>query len=162
MQLGSPSLDWRWWLDRGCCRRAVATGRWWRSRGLLNSGEDRGGAGQRVARPASLGPRERAETVGWLGERAGSRTRRWLPDGCRRDTGSGEPAARAGQQARAGATGGPSGVRSSACLRRKAGRGGVHREAPMADDSGTLLARFEKDGLYGRLEAVEVLALAPS
>jgi hypothetical protein len=32
----------------------------------------------------------------------------------------------------------------------------------MADDSGTVLARFEKDGLYGRLEAVEVLALAPS
>jgi hypothetical protein len=162
MQLASPSLDWRWWLDRGCYRQAVATGRWWRGHGLSNSSEDRGGAGQRVARAALLGPRECAETVGWLGERAGSRTRRWLPGGCRRDTGSGEPAARAGQQARAGATGGPSEVRSSACLQRKAGGCGVHREGPMAHDGGTVLAHVEKEGLYGRLEAVEVLAWAPS
>jgi hypothetical protein len=33
MQLGSPSPDWQWLLVRGCCRRAAATCRWWRSRG---------------------------------------------------------------------------------------------------------------------------------
>jgi hypothetical protein len=119
MQLGSPSLDWRWWLDRGCCRRAAATGRWWRGRGHLNSGEDRGGAGQRVARAASRGSRGCVEVVGWLGRRAGSRARRRLSGGGRRGTGSGEPAARAGQQASAGATGSPSAVRGNACLRRK-------------------------------------------
>jgi hypothetical protein len=71
-----------------------------------------------VAWAASPGPRGCAEVIGWLGVRAGSGARRWLPGGGRRDTGSGEPVARAGQQASAGATGGPSGVRSSACLRR--------------------------------------------
>jgi hypothetical protein len=96
-----------------------------------------------VARAASLGPRESAATVGWLGDRAGSRARRWLPGGGRGDTGSGEPAAQAGQQASAGATGGPSGVRSSTCMRRKAGGGGVHRVAPMADGGGSVLARGE-------------------
>jgi hypothetical protein len=90
-----------------------------------------------VAQAASLGPSGGAKTVGWLGDRAGSRTHRWLPGGDRNDTGSGEPAARAGQQASVGATGGPSEVRSSACLRRKAGGGGVHRVAPMADGGGS-------------------------
>jgi hypothetical protein len=111
--------------------------RWWRGRGHSNSGEDRGGTGQRVAQAASLGPSGGAETVGWLGDCAGSRTLRWLPGGGRRDTGSSEPVARAGQQASARATGGPSEVRSSACLRRKAGGGGVHRVAPMADGGGS-------------------------
>jgi hypothetical protein len=60
--------------------------------------------------------------VGWLGDRAGSRARRWPPGGGRRDTGSGEPAARAGQQASAGATGGPSGVRTArVCEEKQAG-----------------------------------------
>jgi hypothetical protein len=94
----------------------AAADRRWRDRGHSNSGEDRGGTGQRVARAASLGPRGCTETVGWLGDRAGSRARRWLPGGGRRDTGSGEPAARAGQQVSAGAIGGPIGVRSSSCL----------------------------------------------
>jgi hypothetical protein len=58
-----------------------------------------------VAQAASLEPSGGAETVGWLGDRAGSRTRRWLSGGGRSDTGSGEPAAQAGQQASAGATG---------------------------------------------------------
>jgi hypothetical protein len=54
--------------------------------------------------------------MSWLARgRAKSRARRWLPGGGRRDTGSDEPAARAGQQASAGATGGPGGVRSSTC-----------------------------------------------
>jgi hypothetical protein len=75
-QLGSPSPDWRWWLDRGCHRRAAATGRWWRGHGHSNSGEDRGGAGQRVARAASLGPSVSAEMVGWLGDRAEGGARR--------------------------------------------------------------------------------------
>jgi hypothetical protein len=83
----------------------AAADRWWRDRGHSNSGEDRGGASQRVARVASLGPRGCAETVGWLGDRAGSRARRWLPGGGSRDTSSGEPAVRAGQLASAGATG---------------------------------------------------------
>jgi hypothetical protein len=104
-QWGSPSSDWRRWFDRWCRRRAAAADRWWRGRGHSNSGEDRGGTGQRVARAASLGPRECAETVGCLGDRAGSGARRWLPGGGRRDTGSGEPAARAGQQASAGLQG---------------------------------------------------------
>jgi hypothetical protein len=54
---------------------------------------------------AALGPRGCAETVGWHGDHAGSIARRWLPGGGRRDTGSGEPTAWAGQQASAGATG---------------------------------------------------------
>jgi hypothetical protein len=119
--LGSPSLDWQWWLDRGCCRRATATCWWWRGRGHSNSGEDRGGAGPRVARAASRGSRGWVEVVGLLGGRAGSRARRRLSGGGRRGTGSGEPTAQIGQQASAGATGSPSGVRSSACLRRKTG-----------------------------------------
>jgi hypothetical protein len=66
-----------------------------------------------------------------------------MPSGGRSDTGSGEPAAQGGQQASAEATGGPSEVRSSACLRRKAGGGGVHCVAPMADGGGAVLARGE-------------------
>jgi hypothetical protein len=119
----------------------------WRGRGHSNSGEDRGGAGQCVAQAASLGPRGCAETVGWFGDRAGSRAHRWLPSGGRRDTSSGESAARAGQQASAGATGGPSEVRSSACLRRKVGGGGVHRVEPMADGGGSG-SREEAGRLY--------------
>jgi hypothetical protein len=104
-QLGSPVIDgWRW-IDRRCCRRAAAADQWWRGRGRSNSGEDRGGTGQRVARTASRGPRERAEAVGWLGDRAGSRARRWLPGGGRGRSHSGELASRAGQQASARATG---------------------------------------------------------
>jgi hypothetical protein len=92
MQLGSPSLDWRWWLDQGCRWRAAATGRWWRGRGHLNSGEDRGGAGQRVARAASLGPSGCAEMVGWLGDRAEGGARRRQQWGGRREAYSGEQA----------------------------------------------------------------------
>jgi hypothetical protein len=113
-----------------------------------------------VARATSLGPTECAETVGRLGERAGSRAHRWLPGGSRRDTGSSEPAARAGQQVSAGATEGPSGVRSSACLRRKAGGGGVHREAPMADGGGTEPARGEEvDAFIAVRKAVREFSL---
>jgi hypothetical protein len=162
-QLGSPSSDWRRWIDRRCRRRAAAADRWWRDRGHSNSGEDRGGTGQCVARAASLGPRECAETVGWLGDRAGSRARRWLPGGGRRDTGSGEPAARAGQQASAGATRGPSGVRSSTCLRGKAGGGGVHREGSYGGRRRLgARARRSPDGFIAQLEAVEAMAWAPS
>jgi hypothetical protein len=129
---------------------------WWRGRGHSNSGEDRGGAGQRVARAASLGPRGCAEMVGWLSDRAGRRTRRWLLDGGRRDTGSGEPAARASQQASARATGGPSGARRSTRLRRKAGGDEVHRVAPMADGGGPgARARRRPAGFTAQLEAVE-------
>jgi hypothetical protein len=71
-QLGSPSSDWRWWIDRRCRRRAAAADRWWRGRGHSNSGENRGGTSQRVARAASLGPRGCADTVGWLGDCAGA------------------------------------------------------------------------------------------
>jgi hypothetical protein len=90
MQLGSPSLDWRWWLDRGCRRRAAVTSRWWRGRGHSNSGEDRGGAGQCVARLASLGPSRCAEMVGWLGDRTEGGARRWQQWGGRREAYSGE------------------------------------------------------------------------
>jgi hypothetical protein len=137
-------------IDRRCRRRAAAADRWWRGRGCSNYGEDRDGTGQRVAGAASLGSRGCAEMVGWLGSRAGSRTRRWLPGGGRRDTDSGEPTARADQQARAGATGGPKGVGSSTCCRGKAGGGGVHREASMADDGSSVLARGRTGRLYSR------------
>jgi hypothetical protein len=86
--------------------------------------------------------------VGWLGDRAGSRTRRWLSGSGRSDTGFGEPVARAGQQASTGAKGGPSEVRSSVCLRRKAGGGGVHRVAPMADGGGSGSREEETGRLY--------------
>jgi hypothetical protein len=104
-RLGSPVIDWWRWIDRRCRRRAAAADRWWRGRGHSKSSEDRGGTGQRVARAAALGPRGCVEMVGWHGDRAESIARRWLPGGGRRDTGSGEPAARAGQQASVGATG---------------------------------------------------------
>jgi hypothetical protein len=80
--------------------------RWWRGRGRSNSGEDGDGTGQCVARAASLGSRGCAKVVGWLGRRAGSRARRRLSSGGRGRHPSGELAARADQQARAGATGG--------------------------------------------------------
>jgi hypothetical protein len=127
-------IDWWWWLDPRCRRRAAAADKWWRGHGRSNSGEDRGGTGQRVARAASLGPRGCAETVGWLGDRVGSRARRWLSD---------EPAARVGQQASVGSTGGPSGLRSGTRLRGKVGGGGVHRVAPMMDGGGSVLTRGE-------------------
>jgi hypothetical protein len=92
MQLGSPSLDWRWWLDRGCRRRTAATDRWWRGRGHSNSSEDRGGAGQRVAQVASLGPSGCVEMVGWLGDRAEGGARRRQQRGGRWKTYSGEQA----------------------------------------------------------------------
>jgi hypothetical protein len=164
-QLGSPSSDWRWWIDRRCRRQAAAADRWWRGRGHSNSGENRGGTGQRVARAASLGPRGCADTVGWLGDCAGSRARRWLPGGGRRDTGSGELAAQAGQQASAGATGGPSGVRSSTCLRRKAVGVEFTVRAPMADGGRRRLgarAGRRPAGFIVQLEAVEAMAWAPS
>jgi hypothetical protein len=128
----------------------AAADQWWRGRGRSNSGEDRGGAGQRVARVASQGPRERTEAVGWLGDRAGSRARRRLPGCGRGRNNSGELAARADQQARVGATGGPSGVRSNTCWRGKAGGGGVHREASMADGGSSVLARGRIGRLYSR------------
>jgi hypothetical protein len=108
-----------------------------------NSGEDRGGTGQHVARTASRGPRERAEAVGWLRDRAGSRARRWLPGGGRGRNHSDDLAARAGQQASAGATGGPKGVGTSTSWRGKAGGGGVHCVASMVDDGSSVLARGE-------------------
>jgi hypothetical protein len=97
--LSSPSLDWRWWLDRRCHRRAAVTGRWWRGRGHSNSGEDRGGAGQRVARVASLGPSGGAGMVGWLRDRAESRARRRRQWGSRRELQSGEQVDRPRQHA---------------------------------------------------------------
>jgi hypothetical protein len=54
--------------------------------GRSKSGEDRGGVGQRAARAAPLGPSGGAETTGWLGDCAGSRTRRWPSGGDRKDT----------------------------------------------------------------------------
>jgi hypothetical protein len=151
-QLGSFVIEgWRW-IDRRCRRRAAAADQWWCGRGRSNSSEDRGGAGQRVARVASWGPRERAEAVGWLGDRAGSRARRRLPGGGRGRNHSGELAARADQQARAGAIGGPKGVGSGTCWRGKAGGGGVHREASMADGGGSVLARGRTGRLYSRAQ----------
>jgi hypothetical protein len=94
----------------------------------LNSGEDRGGAGQRVARTTSLGPSGCAEMVGCLGDRAEGGARRQQQRGGRRSSNSYELAAWPEQHAKRGATGDLSGVRRSTCLRRKAGRCGVHRE----------------------------------
>jgi hypothetical protein len=59
-------------------------------RGHLNSGEDRGGAGQRVAQVASLGPSGCAELVGWLGDRAEGGARRRQQWGSRQEAYSGE------------------------------------------------------------------------
>jgi hypothetical protein len=158
--LGSPAMDWLRRVDRRCRRRAAAADRWWRGRGHSNYGEDRGGAGQRVARVASLGPRGCAEMVGWLGDRAKGRARRWLPGGSLGSSNSGELAARPEQHAQGRATGGPSGVRSSTCLRRKASGGGVHRVAPMADGGGTVLARGEEVAAFiAVLKAVREVSL---
>jgi hypothetical protein len=99
LKLGSPVIDWwRWfgWKDR---RRAAATDRWWRGRGHSNSGEDRGGAGQRVARVASLVPSGGAGMVGWLGGRAESRARRRRQWGSRREPWSNEQVEQPGQHA---------------------------------------------------------------
>jgi hypothetical protein len=151
-RLGSPVVDgWRR-IGPGCCRRAAAANRWWRGRGCSNSGKDRDGTGQCVARAASLGSRECAEVVGWLGRRAGSRARRRLSGGGRGRDPSGELAARADQQARARATGGSYEVENSTCWRGRAGGGGVHREAPMADGGGSAPARGRTDRLYSRAQ----------
>jgi hypothetical protein len=93
---GSPPTMWarlrqtcgteRWWLDRRCHRRAAATDRWWCDRGHSNSGEDRGGAGQRGAQVASLGLSGGVGMVCWLGDRAESgarRRRQWVAAGNR-------------------------------------------------------------------------------
>jgi hypothetical protein len=54
LQFGVPVLDWDTWFGRKGHLRAAAVERWWRSRGCLSSGEDRGGVEQCVARVASL------------------------------------------------------------------------------------------------------------
>jgi hypothetical protein len=64
----------------------------------------------------------------YLGEQAEARARRGLPGGGRGSSNSGELVAWPEQHAKGEATGDPSGVRSSTCLRRKAAGGGVHRE----------------------------------
>jgi hypothetical protein len=51
-----------------------------------------------------------------------------------------------------GATRGPKGVGSSTCWRGKAGGGGAHREASMADGGGSVLARGRTGRLYSRAQ----------
>jgi hypothetical protein len=53
--LGSPVTNGWQWIDQRCRRRAAAADQWWRGRVHSNSGEDRGGTGQCVARTASQG-----------------------------------------------------------------------------------------------------------
>jgi hypothetical protein len=149
-------------IGPGYCRRAAAADRWWHGRGCSNSGEDRDGIGQCVAQAASLGSRGCTEVVGWLGRRAGSRARRRLSGGgCGRDP-SGELAARADQQARAGATGGSYEVGSSTCWRGKAGGVGF----TMRHLWRTAAARRPREeGLAGFIavhKAVEAMAWAAS
>jgi hypothetical protein len=72
-------------LGSGRLRRAAAAERCWHDRGHSISGEDRGGAGQRVARPASLGLSGSAEMVGWLRDRAEGGARRRQQWGGRRE-----------------------------------------------------------------------------
>jgi hypothetical protein len=101
--------------------------------------------------------------VGWLGDRAESRARRWLPGGGRGDSGSGE------QQARPGLHSGMQaqvvqeewlGVLGGTGVGRRKGSLGWHL---MADGGGLgAHAREERRGFYGWLEAVEVVAWAPS
>jgi hypothetical protein len=100
--------------------------------------------------------------VGWLGRRAGSTARRRLSGGgCGRDP-SGELAARADQQAHAGATGGSYEVGSSMRWRGKAG--GV--EFTVRRPWRTAAARRPREeGLTGFIaahKAVEAMAWAPS
>jgi hypothetical protein len=150
--LVSPVVDgWRR-IGPGCCRRAAAADRWWRGRGCSNSSEDGDKTGQCVARAASLGSRGCAEVVGWLGTRAGSRARRRLSGSGRGRDPSGERAARADQQARAGATGGVLRSGKQHVLARKSRRGGGHREASMADGGGSAPARGRTGWLYSRVQ----------
>jgi hypothetical protein len=72
-------------LGPGRLRRAAAAERWWHDRGHSISGEDRGGAGQRVARAASLGLSGGVEMVGWLGDRTEGGARRRQQWGGRRE-----------------------------------------------------------------------------
>jgi hypothetical protein len=69
-----------------------------------------------------------------------------------RENHSGELAARADQQARAGTTGGPKGVGSSTCWLGKAGGGGVHREASMAGGGGSAPVRGRTGRFYSRAQ----------
>jgi hypothetical protein len=69
-----------------------------RGRGSSNGGEDRGYAQQRVARAASMWPREGARWVTGHGGSAEERARRWRSGGGRGNSGSGDPAARLDQQ----------------------------------------------------------------
>jgi hypothetical protein len=91
------------------------------------------------------------------------RPRQWLPGSGRGDSGSSEQAARPGlhssvqaqvvQEEGLGALGGTGVVRRSK----------LTGTAPMAVDGGLgAHAREERRGFYGRLEAVEVVAWAPS
>jgi hypothetical protein len=95
-RFASPRVDWPQIEGRGSLRRVAAADQWWHGRGHSNSGKDWHGAGQRVARVASLGPSGGTGMVGWLGVRAESGGRRWLPGGGREDSSFGEQAARLG------------------------------------------------------------------
>jgi hypothetical protein len=81
-----------------------------------------------MAYRASLRPKGGATSTHWLGEQAEARARHGLLGGGCGSSNSGELVAWPEQHAKGEATGVPSGVRSSTCLRRKAVGGGVHRE----------------------------------
>jgi hypothetical protein len=155
--------DWWWWLDRRGHRRAAAEEQGQYDRGGVKFGEGTSGARQCAAHRASRCPREIARWVGWLGGRAESRARRWLPGGGRGDSGSGEQATRPGQPVRVQALfacGEGLGTLERRCGHPKweAHRGGTYggRRRPWCSRA------WRKGGFYGRLEAVEEVAWAPS
>jgi hypothetical protein len=62
-RLSSPLADWWRWRGRGDPRRAAAARPRRYARSLANSGEARGGGGQRAAMEALLGSREEVGMV---------------------------------------------------------------------------------------------------
>jgi hypothetical protein len=60
VRLALPAIDWWWWFGLGGRRRATAAEQSRRGLGGSDSGEDRGGVQQCVARAASMWPREGA------------------------------------------------------------------------------------------------------
>jgi hypothetical protein len=103
LRLGSPVIDWWRWIGWGSRRRAAAVAQRQRGCGSSDGGEGRGGAQQCAASGASMWPREETRLVTGRGGSAEGRARWWRSGGGHGSSGSGDRAARLGQQATRGA-----------------------------------------------------------
>jgi hypothetical protein len=136
-RLGSPATDWWRWIGWWGLRRAAAAAQRRRARGKFDDGEGKAWAQPRVARGASMRPREGTRQVQGLREAAEERARRRRSGGGCGGSGSGEWVAQLDQHVARGGV-----VVHTKGLELLGARGnrlehGAHRAAAMADGGGS-------------------------